>query len=127
MANTVKIGDGSGDGKIAKVVNDGALLTSVVPFPPLEEREQLKIFREYLTQDGDGSTFDMRVDGSTTPVEFYIQSDPEDDIHIHTLSFVIAGPGAALNEFANITALSNGCLLTYQDEQGEIITISNDL
>jgi hypothetical protein len=127
MANTVKIGDGDGGGQIAKVVNGGALLTQNVPFPPLGEIEQMKIYNEYLTLNGDGTTFDMRVDGSVTEQEFSINAENDNDIYISSLSFVIADSGAALNLFGAITALANGCVLSYQDETGEDIIISDTL
>lgn len=127
MANTIKIGDGDGGGQIAKVVNGGALLTQNVPFPPLGEVEQMKIFNEYLTLNGDGTTFDMRVDGSVTDQVFSVNAENDNDIYISSLSFIIAGPGAALNEFANVGALTSGCTLTYQDETGSEIIISDSL
>ena len=50
----------------------------------------------------------MRVDGSVTNVDFYVEAQAGCDIYIKTIAIVIADAGATLNKFGNITALANG-------------------
>ena len=120
MSIRTNIEDGSGNGYLAKVSPQGFLYTQEAPYPPTDEETKITVYREFLTLNNDGTTTDMRVNGSTTPQEFYIQAEPNVDIYITTVSFIIAGPGASLNEFANLAALTNGCRFYYEDNNGEI-------
>ena len=120
MSRTTKIEDGTGSGNYAKVSKEGYLYTQEAPFPPADEESKLTIYREFLTLNGDGTTIDMRVDGSVTPQRFWIQAEPDRDVYITSLSFKLADAGAALNEFGGIAALANGCRLYYEDQNGEI-------
>ena len=120
MSVRTTIEDGSGKGYLAKVSPQGFLYTQEAPYPPTDEETKITVYREFLTLNNDGTTTDMRVDGSTTSQEFYIQAEPNVDIYITTVSFIIAGPGATLNEFANLAALTNGCRFYYEDNNGEI-------
>lgn len=120
MSVRTTIEDGSGKGYLAKVSPQGFLYTQEAPYPPTDEETKITVYREFLTLNNDGTTTDMRVNGSTTSQEFYIQAEPNVDIYITTVSFIIAGPGATLNEFANLAALTNGCRFYYEDNNGEI-------
>lgn len=108
-------------------VHDRALLGVELPFPPFGIEQKTRVFRQFLTADGTASgSNDMTVDGSSTPVEFWIEADDEVDTYIRRLSFVIADASADNNQFGNITALSNGCDLEYEDEEG-VVTIADGL
>jgi hypothetical protein len=120
MSVRTQIEDGTGTGNIAKVSEDGFLYTQEAPFPPADEATKLTIYREFLTQNGDGATNDMRVNGSTTSQYFYIQAEPNYDIYITTVSFLISDAGASLNEFGGIAARTNGARFYYEDTNGEI-------
>jgi hypothetical protein len=101
-------------------MEDAAIKNIPHLYPPMEEQRIIP-FRQYLTLDGTaGGTNDMRVNGSVTPVDFYVKSDPLYDRYITTLSFIIADASASLNQFGNITALTNGCRLFYQRIVGDI-------
>lgn len=126
MAVKANIEDGSGNGNLAKVSNEGFLFTQEAPFPPSGEETKITVYREFLTLNNDGTTNDMRVDGSTTSQYFWINAEPNFDIYITTLSFLISDAGAALNEFGALTPLTNGCRLFYEDNNGEI-NIGTDL
>ena len=126
MAVKANIEDGSGNGNLAKVSNEGFLFTQEAPFPPSGEETKITVYREFLTLNNDGTTNDMRVDGSTTSQYFWINAEPNFDIYITTLSFLISDAGAALNEFGADPALTNGCRLFYEDNNGEI-NIGTDL
>jgi hypothetical protein len=120
MSIKTNIEDGDGSGRLARVSPEGFLYTQEAPYPPADEDTKLTVYREFLTQNGDGTTTDMRVDGSTTSEIFYINADPNVDIYITTVSFLIADAGASLSEFGGITALTNGCRFYYEDQNGEI-------
>lgn len=120
MSIKLNIQDGGGSGVLAKVSPEGFLYTQEAPYPPVELETKITLYREFLTQDNNGTTTDMRVNGSVTKQYFYIQGEPNNDVYITTLSFLIAGPGAALNTFGAIGALTNGCRFFYEDDNGEI-------
>jgi len=54
------------DNQQALIEDGGYLRVSPAPFPPDDERDIQKVFRDFLTLDGDGTTSSMLVDGSTT-------------------------------------------------------------
>ena len=120
MSIKTNIEDGAGNGYLAKVSPEGFLFTQEAPYPPSSEETKITVYREFLTLNNDGTTTDMRVDGSTTSQIFYINAEPDFDIYITTVSFLIADAGASLNEFGGITALANGCRFYYEDNNGEI-------
>jgi hypothetical protein len=96
--------------------------------PPLTDNKTF-IFSSYLTLNGDGVTNSMKVDGSTTPQDFYISAEKDFDIYITSLNFFIAAElvNPELGEFANIPPLTNGCQLLYQDSLNGDIIISDNL
>ena len=105
---------------------DGASLNIVKPLPPFvgsTGRQRMRVFRQHLTDDGlptDGTNQDMRVDGSSTNVDFYIQADSDKDLYITRLAFIIADLNATLQDFGALSALTNGCQLEYTDDQGTV-------
>jgi hypothetical protein len=126
MAIKTYIEDGTGSGNVAKVTPSGYLYTQEAPYPPVGEDTKLTIYRERLTLNNDGTTFDARVNGSVNPQSFWIQAESDKDIYITSVSFLIADAGATLNEFGNIGALANGCRVYYEDENG-IINVGTGL
>lgn len=122
MSRQTSIQDGSGNGKNAVVDPGGYLYVQPAPFPPDDNRDIQIIYRDFLTLNGDGITSNMLVNGSTTSQTFYIQGEPDTDIYITSLSFIIAGNGIVLgDDFAGSgAALTNGMRLYYQDNNGEI-------
>lgn len=119
--------DGSGTGNEVHVTSERAICAQDTGLPPISQVGDAIVLRQFLTDDGTatGST-DMRVNGSTTEQEFYIGADATKDTFITSLSFVIADSGANLNQFGNISALTNGCKLRYVDVEGEVV-ISDQL
>lgn len=120
MFNTVLWG-GNGNKKPAAVTDDHELCMIGAPYPPLTT-QKVQPFRQYLTDDGlAGGTNDMGVDGSSTPINYYIPSKPTEDRYITTLNFIIGyGSSGQPNEWADGTALSNGCRLFYESQRGEV-------
>jgi hypothetical protein len=106
------------------VVNGGRFKEIDSPYPPVIDQSPLRVFLQNLTLNGDGITSDMRVDGSATPQDFYIESSEGFDTYITSIAFLISAENAAItfNEFANLPALTNGCQLIYESkETGQII------
>jgi hypothetical protein len=126
MSIKTNIEDGEGTGRLARVSPEGFLYTQEAPFPPSGEETKITIYREFLTLNNDGTTNDMRVNGSTTSQYFWVNAEPNFDIYITTLSFLISDSGAELDEFGNLPSLTNGCRLFYEDNNGEI-NVGTDL
>ena len=111
------IADSLGTKQGAKV-EENALFTHVLPYPP-HGSQKIKPYIANLATTA-GAT-DMRVVGTlAAPISFYVQADAQSDRYITTLSFIIADAGAALNEFGNLTALTNGCRLLYNRIDGNV-------
>lgn len=117
--------DGEGTGEKASV-SDGALQVHPLPYPNLNTQVQEVVFRSFLQLDGTG-TSDMRINGSSSPVEFSLFALPESDVFITQLSFVIADQGASLSEFGAISSLTNGCSLGYNTQRTGTIDIQPEL
>lgn len=112
------------DGTPAKVVNN-AVMVCDVGIPPVVD-EKIRIFRDYF-RDSAGSE-DMQAVGSLTDIKDYSISAPSDsDRYIHTINFIIADAGAALNDFGNLPALTNGVEIVYEDAKLGDVVISSSL
>lgn len=111
--------DGTGKKNSAQVTPDNELKVIQTPYPPIAQ-QKIRPFRQYLTADGTASgSSDMRVDGSTTSVEFWVPASETADRYITVLVFEIADVNAVLSDFGNIAALTNGGELFYESEEGE--------
>lgn len=98
----------------ANISDENALLIQEQGLPPINPRGRAVVFRQFLTADGTSSgSSDMRVNGSSTAVEFWVPANANYDLYISNISFVIADASATLNSFGNITALTNGCDVEY--------------
>lgn len=122
MSATNKITDGHGSSRLAKVDEGGYLRVQPAPFPPTSDEDTQIIYRKFLTLNGNGTTIDMRVNGSVTKQLFYIQAEPNFDLYIKNLSIVLADTNTdnSFNTFGDLTALTNGCRLYYEDSNGEV-------
>jgi len=114
---------GSGKGNTADVTDERAVFIQTTGLPPLTQTGLGNIYRQYLTDNGTSTgSNDMLVTGTATaPQLFWTKADPDYDIFINSLSFVISDASATLNKFGNITALTNGCELVIQSSDGEIV------
>ena len=66
------------------------------PYPPVIDQSPLRVFIQNLTLNGDGITSDMRVDGSVTPQDFYIESSGDFDTYITSIAFLISAENATI-------------------------------
>ena len=115
--------DGYASGNKAKIDSEGALGVVVHPHPPIDEVLAPLPFRQYMTDDGSpGGSNDMAVNGSSTNAEFCVYAQSDVDIYIKSIALVIADAGAVLNEFVNISALTNGVEFSYITQaQGNLV------
>ena len=115
------IKDGKGEKYFAQVTKDRELVVIQSPYPPLAP-QKVKPFRQYFTLDGtkDGDN-DMGIDGSVTPVDFYIPSVKDQDRYITNLSILVGyGTSGQPYEWADGVPLTNGIRLFYISDQGEV-------
>ena len=119
----VALVDGHGSDSKIKINGEGEMGVVVHPHPPIDEVVAPLPFRQYMTDDGSSAgDEDMRVNGSSTNVEFCISARQDIDIYIKSIAVVIADAGAVLNEFGNINALSNGVEFSYiTQSQGNLV------
>lgn len=99
-----------------RVAKEGAGIVSQTPYPPTDLDTKLIPFTAYITVNGDGTTSDLRVDGSVNPVEAYIKASDEGDLYLTEANILIAGSGVSLNRFAGLTALTNGIDVFYDTD-----------
>lgn len=120
--------DGWGSDNKAKVNGEGEVSVVVHPHPPLDEDQTALPFRQYFTDTGDSSgSNDMTVNGSSTSQGFYICAQEEKDLYIKSVSIVIADAGATLNEFGNLSELTNGCTFDWTSQAEGNIVIADEL
>ena len=92
------------------VGHEGELFVVVHGHPPRDESQILIPFSSRFSDNGmpDGSK-DMNIDGSVTPVKFYISALEDKDIYLSYISVEISDGGTPnLNKFGNLSALTNG-------------------
>jgi len=120
------ITDGSGT-KERAFVRDNSLVITQYGCPPLLPQKN-KIFSQKFTTDGTATgTSEMGVDGSGTPVEYYIPAQNENDLYITRLTFVLGyGASAEGFEFADSnSALTNGVKISYTNTYNDEVIIAN--
>lgn len=120
MLRTKLIGSGP-ERTEASVEKSGAVSVVERPFPPFGVQQNVRPFRQFMTDDGSvtGSS-DMLVDGSVTPVDFFVEAPQDQDLYVTRISFIVVDQNMTLNQFGNIGALTNGMRLFYIDELGEV-------
>lgn len=95
-----------------KVNGDGEIFATINNHPPIDDRIESYPFSAFFVNTSNSN--DMRVDGSTTPVEFAVKAVSDKDIFLKTISVRISDAGASLNEFGNLPALTNGVDFWYE-------------
>ena len=108
------------NGKELKINGEGEITTTIHTHPPIDEGVESLPFRSYFKNSSASS--DMRVNGATTNVPFYLAADDEFDYFIKTISIKVADAGATFEKFGNLTALTNGVEFTWSNQKvGELI------
>ena len=118
----VNLQDGKGRANLAKVNGEGEISVVVHPHPPKDENQNALPFRQYFTDDGTSTgSNDMRVNGSTNEVLFWIEAVPKNDIYIKYISVEISDNGNPnLNGFGALSALANGIeWIWFNQEEGD--------
>lgn len=106
-------------------VQDGALVVTSRSLPEQNPPFLQAPFSTEFTNSAGSS--DMRVNGSTTPVQFTIPAEQTFNVYISSIAFIIADQNATLDKFGALAALTNGCTLSYfSGETGEV-TIKDEL
>lgn len=120
MSLPVTITDGRGSGNAAKVSPEGVLEAVIHPHPPVGDATNVvPVRREFKNVAGSA---DMKVAASlAAPSDYFIEAAASDgDVYVKVCSVLIADAGATLNDFGNISALTNGVQLIWKtEEQGE--------
>lgn len=128
MAIHTIISDGNSKANRLKILDEGELGVVLHTHPPEKESRISLPFRQYFTDDGTSSgSNDMRVDGSVTPVEFYIGAEEGFEVFIKFISIKIADAGAKLDKFGALAALTNGVEFEWQSQKLGSLTIHDGL
>jgi hypothetical protein len=129
MGLEVKLLDGYGTGAVARVNDEGTLEVVVHQHPPLVEPVQTVPLVQHLTDDGTASgTTSMKVVGTAAaPIPYWVGAAQDRDRFIQRISVEITGAGATLNEFGNLSALTNGVNIVWETQDLGNVTIGDDL
>lgn len=120
--------DGHGSGNKLKVNDEGEIGVTVHSHPPIDEEVSAYPFSQFFTDDGTSAgSEDMLVDGSSTPLEFYIQAKEDKDLYIKTISIRLADQSAVLNKYGNITELTNGVDWTFTTNELGVVTLRSGI
>lgn len=93
-----------GTGTEVAEVEGEALITTVVPYPPLNVENKIIPFVGSFTVNGDESTINLNVDGSVVPIDAFIGPPIIGDLYLTTANILIADSGViALNRFGGIS------------------------
>jgi len=120
------------DGKVLKINGEGEISVTVHNHPPISETVEAQPFRQFFEVDSliglsVSDKWDMREDGSTTPVEYHIRAVNNYDLFIKTLSIKLADQSAVLNKFGNLTALTNGLEFEWSSQALGTVTIHDGI
>lgn len=112
----VEIGNGT---RQVEVTPEGSLYVAASPFPPFVT-QLTRPLRQYFTLGGTPTgDNDLGQDGSVTNLDFCIPADPNDDMYIKHISFLVGYGGAAFPyEFGDGAALTNGVQIFYDSQSG---------
>lgn len=92
---------------------EGFACTVQAPYPPILGNKFALPYRAYFLN---GASNDMLVNGTSTSIDFSINSDSKKDVYINSINVIIADGGATLNKFGNIAALSNGIQIIWSTQ-----------
>lgn len=125
MPIPVFIQGGQNGGHRLSIGKEGEVPVAVHNHPYVQETQESYPFSQFFKTTAGAQ--DMRVDGSTTAQEFFIQSRNDVDIFIKTISVIIADATASLDKFGALTALTNGVTFGYSNGQVGDIVIKDEI
>lgn len=107
-----------------KINGEGEVTATLHTHPPIHEKTVSYPFRQYLTDTGISSGSNDMIVASAT--NFYVSASQTVDIFIKRLSWRLGDTGTInLSTFGALSALTNGCDLTYRtNELGEVTLAS---
>jgi len=123
----IHVADDIGDATPLTLEPDGSVKVSQTQLPPpiVGQQNVTRFLTGSLGSAGivrSGVTLQQGVDGSASPVEFYIGSHLDYDIHVMQITIVIGDSAVTHNNFGNVNPLTNGWTLEIQ-ESGETYEI----
>jgi hypothetical protein len=124
MSLPVVLKDGHGSGHRLKINEEGEVSVVIQSHPPRNEVFESYPFTTYFENS---LSNDMRVDGSSIPVEFSVTANPNHDIFIKTISVFISDPGSRLDEFGNLNELANGVSFEYKNNDIGSVLIQDSI
>lgn len=113
------------NGTPLNINGEGELSVTIHTHPPIDEKIESLPFRSYFKTTAGAS--DMRVDGSTTPVQFSIDADGNYDYYIKTISVKLADAGAKFNLFGALAALGTGVSFVWKNNEVGSLTIHDGI
>ena len=119
--------DGVGGNYKARVTDQNAVLVEIAPStttPTVGTENTQRLMHGRLGTLGlDSGSTDMVVNGSVTPVNFYVKSVIGYDILINSIVMVISATTISNSKFGNLTALGNGIDIVLSEGGGNTIII----
>lgn len=111
----------TGEERTIKIGEEGDLLATIHPHPPIDETIISLPYRKYFTSFDVFPFKDMAQDGSTTPIDFEVSALEDYDVFIKYIHVEIGDGGTPnLNKFGDLTALTNGVgWYWFTQEEGE--------
>lgn len=106
-----------------KIGREGEITVTQHTHPPHDEKVLSYPWGQWFTDDGTPSGGeDMTVDGSSTPVRYFIKAQEDRDIYIKSISVLISQQNARLNLFGAQPALTNGVSFEYKNNDiGDVV------
>jgi hypothetical protein len=121
------LGRGS-DGSLheLKVNGEGELTAAIHEHPPIDETQASFPFKEFFTDENGSSN--MVVNGSVTPVEFFIEANPDFDLYVKFIDIELTDTGMTdWDKFGDLAALTNGLEFVWKNNQTEDVIIDPEI
>ena len=116
------------NGNPVNVNGEGEIPVVLHQHPPIDEEVVALPFRQFFTDNGSPSgSNDMKVNGATQSQDFSVAALQDNDVYIKTIAIEISDAGAALNEFGNLAALTNGISFLWSTQQDGEYIIADEL
>lgn len=116
------------NGNRLKVNGEGEVGVVLHSHPPIDEALEAYPFSQWFTDDGASTgSNDLRVDGSTDAVDFYVGANEDKNIFIKSISIRISDNASRLNLFGALAALTNGVEFRYRNNALGDVVIQDEI